>query len=520
MKIVTQKQIGEIHRKLIHDYEVPSLVLVESSASQFSEVLHLHYQPLKNKKMAVVCGNDGKGILGLAVARHLVIRHQADVEILLSEKINSYAPEALIHYKMAENFGIKIKAALEYKFESCDLIIDALYESSSEIQISETNYRLINNINMSGRPIVSVEAPSGLNTDSGVISNAVIRAQLTITSNLLKYGLLVYPAAHFVGELVVLNNGLPAALINATQITTSTIESSEVKTWLPKRKNQRDLNKSKFGHVALFAGSSGFTGAAILAAEAAQRAGAGAVTLAIPDYLEQSILSRLSPVIMTHALSQTRDSSFSVHAIEEALALVASVNAAVVGPGIGLGDEVAEFVCKFAARCPVPLVIDADALTILSKTADRGKSIIKNRMNTTVLTPHPAELASLLNITTLEVQSDRMTTVQQAAQLYKCVVVLKGSHTLISDFSGKIYVNTTGNSGLSSAGTGDVLTGVIASFLAQGLEDLNSAVAGVFIHGFAADLIAKKLGGTAGMSAVDIIRQLPQAIAKCHKLSV
>lgn len=520
MKIVSQGQMRELFRKIVRDYGVPSLALIESFAIQFSETLNLHFKIIKNKKIAIVCGHDYKGILGFAIARHLVTRYNASVEIIISEKIFSFSSKTHLQYKMAENFGIKINSAGDYNFSKCDLIIDALPETTSFFSNSESTLQLIRALNESGRPIVAVHAPSGLNTDSGAISSAVIKAQLTVTFNLIKYGLLVYPAAHYVGELAFIDVGLPQTLIDRTQITTFTIESNQVKTWLPSRKNHRDLNKNLFGHVAVFAGSSGYLGAAVLTAEAAQRTGAGSVTLALPDFLEQSVLSRLSPVIMTHALSQTRNSTLSIHAVPEALSLAQSAKAAALGPGIGLADEVAEFVYNFTASCPVPLVIDADALTLLSRTPDRGKSIIKNRIHTTILTPHPAELARLLNISTLEVQNDRIAAIQLATQVYECVVVLKGTHTLISDFSGKIYLNTNGNSGLATAGTGDVLTGIIASFLAQGLEDLVSAAAAVFIHGLAADIIQNKLQGNSGINAVDLVRHLPQAIAKCLNESV
>lgn len=290
----------------------------------------------------------------------------------------------------------------------------------------------------------------------------------------------------------------------------------DIKDWFPMRQNHRDTNKGLYGHVLVLSGSAGFSGAPILVAEAAQRAGAGLVTLAIPSGLENIICSRLSPVIMTHTLSETRNTSFSHQAIEEALALSESVTAVALGPGIGLGSEVEEFVFEFVSRCKVPLVIDADALTILASNQSRAKLAIKSRKASTVMTPHPKEMSRLLKTTTEKIQSDRMKALQQALIEFQCVVVLKGSRTLISEPNGMIYTNSTGNPGLSSGGTGDALTGIIAGLLAQNLPASYAATAGAFIHGLAADFVATKNGGSIGMNAADVIQTLPQAIAQCQ----
>ncbi len=296
-----------------------------------------------------------------------------------------------------------------------------------------------------------------------------------------------------------------------------TTQQTDIKNWLPRRKNGRDTNKYKFGHVIVFAGSRGFTGAPILTAEAAQRAGAGLVTIAIPEDLENSIVSRLCPVVMTCGLSGSLNSFFNTHSVEAALALTENATVAALGPGIGLGYDVSQFVLQFTERCLLPLVIDADALTILASMNDHGQSLIRNRKSATILTPHPTELARLLGTTTESIQNDRMSAIKQAVNYFNCVILLKGFHTLISDPSDQIYLNTTGNPGLSTAGSGDVLTGVIAGFLAQNLTATQSATAGAFVHGFAADLTATENGGTTGIIATDIISHLPNAISICQQ---
>lgn len=521
MKIVTRDQMHIIDQKMIKDYEVPGLILMENAALGFIEVLLDRFGSMNKKKIAVVCGNGNNGGDGLAIARHLSQSQKAQVKIFLVAKPEAFKGDTLTNYKMAKNYEIEIQTAHGFKYENFDFIIDAIFGTGFKGLIDESTSNIIENMNQSGQTIISVDVPSGLNSDSGTNEGSVIEATLTVTFGLAKYGLLVYPGIDYVGELVLINIGFPEVVIDAEGINTTSLELSDVRKWLPLRKNRRDTNKGTFGHVIVFAGSRGFAGAPILVAHAAQHAGAGRVTLAIPDDLEKDIISRLSPVIMTVGLSQARDSSFSLHAIPEALALVES-NATVValGPGIGLGDQVSEFVSEFVARCLVPLVIDADALTILAKSSDRGQSIIKSRKATTILTPHPAELGRLLGLTTETVQNDRRSAIKKAVEYYGCVVVLKGSRTLISDSSEKIYLNTTGNPGLSSGGTGDALAGLIAGLLAQNLEALPAAAAGVFLHGLAGDLVAKKINGTIGIIATDLITYLPQAIAKCQQVEL
>jgi NAD(P)H-hydrate epimerase len=223
---------------------------------------------------------------------------------------------------------------------------------------------------------------------------------------------------------------------------------------------------------------------------------------------------------MTKGLKQSNEETFGPNSLERAFTLAQKASAVAIGPGIGSGNDVSEFVREFVANCPAPLVIDADALNLLSKLPDQGASIIKSRRATTVLTPHPGEMGRLLGIETKEVESDRRSAVTRAAQHFGSVVLLKGSRTLTASSDGRLNVNTTGNAGMSTGGMGDVLTGVIASLLGQHLDPFDAAVAGVYIHGLAGDLAAaSRCGptGTAGLLATDLITQLPQAILQCQK---
>lgn len=517
MKIATTEQMREMDQQTIQNYEVPGLILMENAALQFIEVLKERFGPLNEKRIVIICGKGNNGGDGLAIARHLSHYSGANVQIVLIEAADAFRGQALANFKMAVNYQIKIQSSKDLNFKNFDLIIDAIFGIGFKGSINESTAQIIEKINSSGLTVASVDVPSGLDSDTGMITGSAIKAKLTVTFGLAKYGQLVYPGADFVGELVIVDIGYPKDVLEAAEIKTFATDSKDIKSWLTPRKNGRDTNKGTYGHVMVFAGSRGFVGAPILVAEAAQRAGAGLVTLAIPAELESLITSRVSQVIMTRGLSQARDTSFNVLAVEEALALIQKASAVVIGPGIGLGEEVTKFVLEFIARCPVPLVIDADALTILSKSPDRGESLIKNRKAATALTPHPQEMGRLLGMTTEAIQDYRRYAINHAIKIYNCVVLLKGSRTLISDSSGRVYLNTTGNPGLSSGGTGDALAGIIAGFLAQKLEALPAAAAAAFIHGTACDMVAKKNKGYIGINAIDIISYLPRAIAQSLK---
>ncbi len=298
------------------------------------------------------------------------------------------------------------------------------------------------------------------------------------------------------------------------------ITAQDAATALPARVNSSGINKSSFGHVAVVGGCVGLIGAPILAAHAALRTGAGLVTVAFPKDLENSLASRLSPVIMTLSLKQAFEGTIASAGATEALELANRCTAVAFGPGLGKGAEITVFVQKFLEGCHVPVVVDADALNALAAMSDQGVSIIKTRKTATILTPHPKELARLLTVTTEVVQADREAVAKQATEKFGCVVVLKGHRTIVTSGEAITFENDTGHPGMATAGTGDVLTGILAAILAQHIEPLAAAKAAVHIHGLAGDLAATVIGGNTGMIATDLIEFLPRAIGECQRKSL
>jgi len=526
LKLTSAAQMREMDRRTIEDFGIPSLVLMENAALRVVDVIAERFAPLQGKRIAVVCGKGNNGGDGLAIARHLATRYGAEVEVFLAADPATLAGDAAANYRMAHAFGVNMQDydptfgfAVLGAVEP-DLYVDALLGTGVRGGVSGLFADLINAMNDSGRPIpiVSVDVPSGLDADTGKVEGACVKATLTVTFALPKFGLMVYPGAEYVGELIVADIGMPRQVMVADDVQVAATEAADVARWLPARANGRDSNKGQFGHVTVFAGSSGFVGAPTLTSEAAARAGAGLVTLAVPEGIQNALMARVSPVVMTKGLAQTSTGAFARAAVDAALTLASKGTAAALGPGLGGPDseETRAFVREFVARCPVPLVVDADALNCLALEPDRGASVVRGRPAATVLTPHPGEMGRLLGTDTKAVQADRRASVEEAARDYGCPVLLKGARTLIADPSGRLAVNTTSNPGMATGGSGDVLSGVIAALLAGKLPPWEAAAAGAYLHGLAGDLVAAKQGGPAGLIATDLVDHLPAAIAHCH----
>ena len=526
MKVASAAQMREMDRQTIEDGHVPSLVLMENAALRVVEEIARRYAPLKGKRIDVVCGKGNNGGDGLAIARHLSARFGADVTIWLFAHPRALSGDAAANWKMAEAFELRLRWEIinpdvEGSPSSIegDLIIDALFGTGLKAGVEGAAAGIIDAINRANGPVVSVDVPSGLNADTGQVEGACVRADLTVTFALPKYGLLVYPGADYVGALVVADIGMPRQVMAAKAITVHVTEAQDIAQWLPRRTDSEGSNKGTFGHAFIFAGSAGMIGAAVMSSEAAARGGAGLVTLVVPESVQPAVMGRVSPVVMTRGLP---GQSWTDGMVDAALALASKGKAAAIGPGLGGADssETRAFVREFVSRCPIPLVIDADALNCLAAESDHGASIIQSRTAGTILTPHPGEMGRLMGTDTQTVQADRRKAVEQAAQMFGGTVLLKGSRTLVAswrDYSGILHINTTGNAGMGTGGAGDVLTGLLAALLAQGLDPHDAASAGAYLHGLAGDLAVENLGGKAGLIATDLIERLPRALARCQE---
>jgi NAD(P)H-hydrate epimerase len=361
-------------------------------------------------------------------------------------------------------------------------------------------------MNEAGRPVVALDLPSGLGSDDGILRGPCVRATLTVTFGLPKRSLLLYPAAAAAGEVVVADIGMPAPLLREPAIAVEVLEPADMAAALPPR--DPDAHKGTYGHVLVVAGSAGKTGAAALCSLAALRVGAGLVTLALPESLHDAMAAKLTEV-MTAPLPETDERTLSRAALERLLPLLEGKAVVALGPGLSTHPSTAALVWDLMAASRVPLVVDADGINALGHRLEALGKITAPL----VLTPHPGELSRLLTVATQEVQDQRIPIVQKVAQTYNLTLVLKGARTLIASAKGQVAINPTGNPGMATAGSGDVLTGVLAGLIAQG-GDLDLKVrAGVYLHGLAGDLAADALTEEA-MLAGDLLERLPDAIRR------
>jgi ADP-dependent NAD(P)H-hydrate dehydratase / NAD(P)H-hydrate epimerase len=466
--------------------------------------------------VTVFCGRGNNGGDGMVVARYLHLWGVPVTVVMIPAKKSSAGdfemstPEANANRKIVERLKIPLTIGSSVpEYNDSSIIVDALLGTGIDREV-EGDYRsAIDSINVSGARVVAVDLPSGIHSDSGQIMGTAVRADSTITFAYLKSGLLCGPGADLSGDLAVIDIGLPDVTEQKPNINLSVAEL--IRQRLPLR--PVESNKGTFGTVLTIAGSFGMMGATMLASESALRVGAGLSLLAVP----RSLVAQLPPQeVIYRPLPETEAQSISLEALKALEEEFEKASSIILGPGISTQDETVQFVQKFVKEVlsgsKKPCIIDADALNAIAK----DKSKLKFRDKHIVLTPHPKELSRLMNTDTKVIQADRVNSAQDAASQFGCVIVLKGSHTVIADPEGNVFINPTGNAGMATAGAGDVLSGVIGGLLAQGLSALDAAVVGVYLHGAAGDVAAEDIAET-GLVASDIMHAIPFALANVKR---
>jgi NAD(P)H-hydrate epimerase len=482
---------------------------MENAARGATRVFLDHFAPSTHSNVVVLCGRGNNGGDGYVMARYL---QQAGfrVTVILLSNPNNVSGDALINLKIIKQMGLEILEAPDAKkwgtkrriLRNCDYIIDGILGTGLNSPVKGFYSQVLKYVNTVGKPVMAIDIPSGLNADTGQIMGVAIKADLTVTFGFPKVGHLIFPGADLVGRLVRIDIGIPDSV--ATQVPMSAVMTD------PSHLNHlfaienQDIHKGDRGHLLVLSGSTGKTGAAALTALGALRAGAGLVTLGVPQSLNPILESKLTEA-MTEPLPETPEGSLSLKAEKKIRALMAGKTALALGPGLSTNPETTSLVRRIAAESRVPMVIDADGLNALSQ----DQTSISSCGKSTILTPHPGEMARLTGIKTSAIQYDRIGTSIQFVKKHGCHLVLKGARTLIAQPDGALYVNPTGNPVLSSGGAGDVLTGLIGGFLARGWSMREAAIAGVYLHGMAADYLAEDMGQV-GVLADELLDVLPE----------
>jgi ADP-dependent NAD(P)H-hydrate dehydratase / NAD(P)H-hydrate epimerase len=511
MKIVTGTEMQTLDRRTITEADVPGTVLMERAGEGIVRHLEEHSGPVRGKTITVLCGKGNNGGDGLVVAR-LLHRRRARVHVVLLAPITDLSRDSAVMYRQLVRIAgraaiVRFRSVDQVRplLDSSDILIDALLGTGLSSVVTGPYSEAIELINSAGKPVIAVDIPSGLHADNGAILGRAIRATLTITLGLPKLGLYVGAGIDQAGAVRVVDIGIPPAYVDAIESQILLLTSESMFKSLPKR--VPSAHKGIFGHAGIIAGSVGKTGAAALAARAALRIGAGLVTVATPSSVNDVLEAKLLEV-MTMPLPETKARTLARSGLDRILAFIQARTAIAIGPGLTTHHETVELVQSLMKHLDRPSVLDADALNALVGRA----SLLTECKTPPILTPHPGEMARLeVDATTQSVNADRIGTARRFARERGVFVVLKGARTVIARPDGLVAICPTGNPGMATAGTGDVLTGMIVGLLAQRVPPWEAACAATYFHGSAGDLASQHLGQP-GMLASDIIAQIPYAL--------
>jgi len=511
LKITTGSEMGEIDRYAIQEMGVPGCVLMENAARSVCRTLVYALQKGEKPTITVISGSGNNGGDGFCAARVLSCWGFRVFAVHVG-RIQSLKPDAKLNYKLLQEYGQEIISItsesdldkLDGVLEKSDWLIDALFGTGLSRPIIGIAGKVIEKCRKFKGNVLAVDIPSGINSDTGKIMGTVLPANITVTFGLPKWGHLLFPGAGKIGKLIVADIGFPPQMLESESIGGTLTTAEFVRKNLPTR--ALDAHKGSCGKLGVIAGSRHTLGAAILTCKAALRTGAGYVTLLLPNYLEP--LSKIAvPDIVTMGLTDMEGGFITTNAVDTALGHTRNKDAVALGPGVGIAPSTRDFIIDFLEENKLPTVIDADGLNSLAMHDD----LKRNPEVPWIFTPHPGEAARLLNIPIEKAIDDIIGTGKKIAEKYKAVVVMKGANSIIINMDGKIFVNTTGNPGMATMGMGDILTGIISTLLAQGVDPFIAAAAGVYIHGLAGDIVAGEIGPES-IIASDLVMKIPEAI--------
>ncbi|MBI5586835.1 MAG: NAD(P)H-hydrate dehydratase [Deltaproteobacteria bacterium] len=512
MKLMDGRTTRSVDRSAVRKYGIKGLVLMENAGRGIAEAvkMELAHSAGKSRRVTIITGKGNNGGDGFVAARHLK-NSGVDVTVLALARLDEMKGDALVNARSWVKMGGTVFTVLteaELKKRSAFLthssvIVDAIFGTGLKAPVRGISARAIESINSSRKKVVAIDIPSGIDATTGAILGSAVRADLTVTMAAPKLGLYLYPGRSYSGRVEVVDIGCPRELVEDDRIRWNLITEDYLKRVLRSRK--ADSHKGSHGHLLVVAGSFGMTGAAYMSAMGAMRIGAGIVTVAVPESL-QIALEEKSVETMSIGLPETPAGTLgplSFGKIKEALK---GKSALVIGPGFKPSEDIYKLMEMVVKEVRVPLLMDGGALSSLEGRA----SILGKSRCPVVITPHPGEAGKLLGLSPLAIQADRIASAERLAKATGAAVVLKGAGTVVAAHE-EVFINPTGNPALSTAGTGDVLAGVIGGLLAQGYSTLDSAVSGAYIHGLAADILREK-GRDKGMIATDLLPVIPDIL--------
>ena len=510
MRVVTAEEMRRLDRLTIDTHGVPSLKLMERAGQSVVDVIVKRWSHPAKRGVLVVAGKGNNGGDGLVIARLLREREfPCEVACMArAEDLSADAAANLERYRAVKGPFTEVPPSdldhLRDRMKDKGLLVDALLGTGLRSPVEGFLADVVELMNASGLPIIAVDTPSGLDADRGTPLGATIQAEATVTFGFPKAGQVIYPGVVYSGELVVADIGIHPQAVAEVDGSLELLDAAGVVWSLPRRAD--DSHKGSYGHLLVMAGSRGKTGAAVLGCRAAMRVGTGLVTLAAPRALND-ILAGTLVESMTEPVGGPGEEQWPALGAADWEALAERKSAVLFGPGVGVHASAQATLEILLEHCRVPWLIDADGLNNLATDVSR----LREARVPPVLTPHPGEMSRLTGLDTAAVNGDRIGIARTFAAEYRCYLVLKGARTVTATPEGQVSINPTGNAGMASGGMGDVLAGIVAGFLAQGLAPEDAARLGVYLHGRTGDRVADDRGAV-GLIASDLVDELPRTI--------
>lgn len=528
MKLPKAQEMQALDKCAIEEFGIPGVVLMENAGLGTVHYMEKELGSPRGKFAAIFVGPGNNGGDGLVIGRHL---HQRQCEPIFFFLVDpaTLKGDAAINLKIVQKLKLPyhiidnssrvqtlkiLFKQIEARGKQCYVVVDALFGTGLTRDLGGHFADVIDIINSSdfavNIPVIAVDIPSGMNADSGRIMGSSINADFTVTYGCAKPGQIMHGSSELTGKLHVVDIGIPPQAIEKTGITTELLTENIVASWLLKMHRDPSSHKGTHGHLLILAGSTGKTGAAILAARGALRSGCGLVSLCVPQDLNTIFESQLVEAMTIPLLSA--DSIITEYDVDIIMEAIKDKQAIVMGPGLGTNDNTARLVLHLYHEVEQPIVIDADALNILAENIDN----LKKPKGIRILTPHPGELARITKTSSQEIQDNRLQAARDGCALFQhdeqIILILKGDGTVIANAEGKAMINTTGNPGMATGGMGDVLSGIIGSLLCQGLPHPEAAASGVFLHGKAGDRLYDIHGF--GFTASELADNIPVILKK------
>ncbi len=493
--------------------DIPGRVLMENAGRGATRFFFTQFSDLENKRIGVIAGRGNNGGDGFVIARYLA-QSGISVQVYLLTASHRITGDAAANLKLLSPLEIPVIeipdessfSAHQSAMAGLDIWIDAILGTGLKSDVKGYFQTIIDFINALKKPVFAVDIPSGLNSDTGQPCGTCIRANATATFGYAKAGHFTYPGANYTGTLEIVDIGIPPYIVKSVEPKQFLLTGNLIKSYLAPR--VEDTHKGMTGHLLVVAGSPGKTGAASMTSMSALRAGAGLVTLAIGQSLN-AVLETQVLEVMTEPLPESRGGALGEGAFDAIQKLIPGKKCLAIGPGLGQAAETRKMVCKIIEESQIPVVLDADGINNLIGQMQ----ILKNARVPIIITPHPGEMARLLDVDVGKIQQDRINWARNLAVDLQIHVILKGARTVIAHPDGRIFINPTGNAGMASGGMGDVLTGIIAGQIVQGFSPESAAHAGVYLHGAAADSLAQSIGPY-GYLAGEVMNAIPAEIKK------